>query len=606
MIELFKAELLRFRTWCLAAAALHAVVLGFLSRLVDLAQQPMQVYQIFASVYAVAGALLGLYQMGSYRRPNHWLNLLHRPLHRLRIAASLCGAGGVVLLVAIALPIALIALYQEALTARVVDLRHWLMPLASLLIAACGYLAGAYAMLAGRRYAWTVAVLPALLMMARAQGPAALALQATVLLALAGLLAIAFKPDLDAPPRRTAAVIVAALPVQVGLYFLVWMLGFGVEFGWTMAGTHPLDTPVPPAGGAIEANQAEGKDLLLAGIAASRDRDAPLWREQIALSDVTTRWPLRNLPRRNELGNIAPMELDDTGHRVRWVFSHDRMRFIGYSLLDRRARGELGLGTGNAAFPDPTLEYMGGFLLSANGAYQFDAEQQRIFQRIRLPQGEVFADPPDRAGENIVAQSNRALYVYPGREAANTLDRLQPLLRVPLPGPVGNLGRVDLVELLDGYLVSFTYTWGVWSGEFTAPYQQVVHVGADGRVHEVARRALAIDLPEAYTARIWWLSPALRTLCLAAQDLYAGDDPLRVQMPVQWSRSTVLLALTLCALSLLAALALGRRKGLAGAAYWSWVALCGVVGVPALLSLWLMYPWREQVDALPLAPPVAA
>ena len=89
MIDLFKGELLRFRPWALVAAVINLVALAFLSRMVDLAQQPLQVYQVFGAVYVVAGALLGLYQMGSYRKPNQWLNLLHRPLHRLRIAAAL-------------------------------------------------------------------------------------------------------------------------------------------------------------------------------------------------------------------------------------------------------------------------------------------------------------------------------------------------------------------------------------------------------------------------------------------------------------------------------------------------------------------------------------
>src|SRR5688500_168032 len=113
MNDLFKAELLRFRTWLIAAAAVHVVVLGYMSRLVDLAQQPRLVYQVFGMVYVVAGTLLGLYQMGSYRRQNHWLNLLHRPLHRYQVASALCGAGAVVMLLAIALPIAIIASYQE-------------------------------------------------------------------------------------------------------------------------------------------------------------------------------------------------------------------------------------------------------------------------------------------------------------------------------------------------------------------------------------------------------------------------------------------------------------------------------------------------------------
>ena len=60
MIDLFKGELLRFRLWAIVAFVANLVVLGFLSRMVDMAQQPIFVYQIFAAVYALAGALLGL------------------------------------------------------------------------------------------------------------------------------------------------------------------------------------------------------------------------------------------------------------------------------------------------------------------------------------------------------------------------------------------------------------------------------------------------------------------------------------------------------------------------------------------------------------------
>lgn len=594
MSDLFKSELLRFRVWTAAAALVHAAILGFLTRLVDLAQQPLQVYQIFGISYAVIGTLLGLYQMGSYRKPNQWLSLLHRPLHRLRIAGALGGAGAVLLLVAIALPIALVALYQDSLTVRVVDARHWLLPLSAWLIALVGYAAGSYAMVANRRHAFAVVVLPVLLMFTQASGLALLGVELTVLAALAGLVALVFRPDPVAMPRSFAAAAAAALPVQAGAYFLIWMLGFGVEMGWTMTGTHPLNMPVPPKGGYIEADRAEGKEILLLGLAGSRDPEAALWREQIALSDVVTRNPLRQLPRRGELGNLAPMEFDDGERNLRWVFTHDRMRFVGYGTRDGRARGALGMGEEQAAFPAPTLQSTAGWLFNARAAYQYDGEQQRIFERIRLPRGEVMAGPPEPAGDNLLALSDRAAYFYPGREAANGVELLQPLLRVPMPGAVGNLSRVDMIELLDGYLLSFTYTWGAWSGELQHPFQQLVRVDGNGRVHQVARRTLHLDLPVAYTTRIWWLSPVLRTLCLGAQDLYAGPDLLRAA-PQPVPRKMVWLALACCVLSLLGAAWLSARQALSTRARWAWVLLCGVVGLPALASLWLMVPRRETL-----------
>lgn len=590
MKDLFKGELLRFRALAIATAAIHLAALGFMSRLVDLAQQPKLVYQVIAMVYVVLGLLLGLYQMGTYRRANHWLHLLHRPLHRLRIAGALCGAGGVVLVVAIALPILAIAGYQEALTARVVDLRHWLLPLAAVLVAACGYLAGAYAVLANRRYSAAAAMLPAAFLFTHAAGVAALAVQGCVLLVLAVLVGIAFKPQVEEPPRHPLAIAATALPVQVGVYFLLWMLGTGYEIGLTAIGAHPLNGGQPAADGYIQAGRMEPKDRLLAGLASSRDPEAPLWREQVALSDVFVLYPIRDLPQRGQLtGTMQPLEFAEAGRPVTWTFSHDRMRFVGRGTLDHQPRGELGVGAGNAPFPGPAMPVGGGYLATPTVAYQYDEDQGRVFPRVRLPAGEVFASTPEAAGENVVVLSDRALYVYPGREAADTLDVLPPALRMPLPAPVGKLGSADLIELLDGYLVSFNYTNGAWSGE-AVPYQQVMRIDGGGRVHAVAERRLSFDLPLAYTTRSWWLSPVLRGLCLSLQDLFAAPNPLAAGEIPPPPRNLVLLAIALCALSLLGAIVLTGRRGFTPLARCGWVVACGLLGLPALASLWLLYP----------------
>ncbi|MEG2940897.1 MAG: hypothetical protein RR969_04855 [Thermomonas sp.] len=606
MIDLFKGELLRFRLWAAAAAILNVAVLGFLSRMVDLAQQPLVVYQVFAAVYAVAGILLGMYQMGSYRKPNQWLSLLHRPLHRLRIAGALTGAGALLLLLAVALPIALVAMYQDTMTARVVDLRHWMLPVAAWLIAVSGYLAGAYAMVGNRRYSFAAFLLPNLFMYAQASGVAMLGVQLVVIAFLAAMLAIAFKPDPAAPSRNPAAVLAIALPVQLGAYFLVWMLGYGVEMGWTVTGTHPLNMPAPPKGGYIEADRAEGKDMLLLGIENSRDPEATLWREQIALSDVYTTYPLRKLPVQGSMTNLSPLEFGDGDNNLFLVYSHDRARFVTRGLRDQRRIGEMGVGEGQAAFPAPTMPFGAEYLYNANAAYQYDSEQQRIFERIRLPQGEVMASPPQPAGDNLLVLSDRAAYFYPGREAMNGLDLLQPLMRVAMPGQVGNLSRMDTVELLDGYLVSYTYTWGVWSGELQRPFQQVLRVDGKGQAREIARRALSIDLPSVYTNRNTWLSPVLRAICLGAQDLFAAKDPLRAK-PEPMPAQILWLAAVCCLLSLLGAVWLSGKQAHSPRGRLGWILLCGVVGLPALASLWLMVPRRETLPvAAPRAQPAAA
>ncbi|MBN8263565.1 MAG: hypothetical protein J0M21_02795, partial [Xanthomonadales bacterium] len=55
------------------------------------------------------------------------------------------------------------------------------------------------------------------------------------------------------------------------------------------------------------------------------------------------------------------------------------------------------------------------------------------------------------------------------------------------------------------------------------------------------------------------------------------------------------LAAACCLLSLLGATWLSARQSHSPRARWAWVLLCGVVGLPALASLWLLYPRRERL-----------
>ena len=61
--------------------------------------------------------------------------------------------GALLLAVGVLLPLLVVAGWQEGMTARVLDTRHLWLALSAWLVALCGYLAGAYAMLANRRYA---------------------------------------------------------------------------------------------------------------------------------------------------------------------------------------------------------------------------------------------------------------------------------------------------------------------------------------------------------------------------------------------------------------------------------------------------------------------
>lgn len=608
MFELFKAELLRFRLWALALAAVHFLALGFLTRVVDLAQQPLVIHWSFGGTYAAFGLLLGLYQMGTYRKPSAWLNMLHRPLSSPRIAISLIAAGVALLALAAALPIVLIALWQGAMTPRVVDLRHWLLALAALQIATAGYLVGAYGMLGERRYCFSGLVFPLLLITAVATGFGALAVQALAVLWLIAMVLATFKPDLDAPPRSAAGMVAVALPLQMAMYLLMLLAYSGIEMLWIAQGSHPNNMPTPPRGGHNEPEKIDARTRMRMALEGSTHADAPLLREQIALSEPTgIASQLRRVPQRSELANVAPMEFDDDARGVRWVFSHDDMRLHGYRLNDRTPAGTLGVGAENAAFPVPALPVgaMPGsakgdaLLIAGNTAYHYDSESGRVLPRVRLPEGEVLVGASP-VGETLGVISNRALYFFDGREAVEPQRVMTPRLRVPISGHYRDIYNLDMIELVDGYLIVFSNSYNAHTAEGAVPYQHVLRVREGGAVEAIAKRRLNYDYPEFYRYQSFWTSPALYALRNRAQQLFAPPLPLEISVAAPIPRSMWLLTGALSLLALIGALWRTRGLAMPTPVRAVWIVICGLIGLPALAALWLLYRPKEIVASEPL------
>lgn len=602
LFDYFKAELLRFRGWALAFFAVHLAVLAFLGRVVDLAQQPLFIYQAFAGVFLACGILLGAYQMGNYRKPNAWLNLLHRPIPQHRLALALMAAAAALLACGVLAPLLLAATWQELMTPRVLDLRHLGLALSGWLLAVCGYLMGAFALLANRRYAVAGLVFLALFGNLAVHGIGALAVQLCAVGLLSAMVLASFKPDLATPPRSVLATVVVGAPLAMAMWFAMVLGAFGFELLWIMQGSHPNNPPVLIPGSAKEADNAEGRDLLIAGLRESTVLDAGLWREQVAISDIHRTGPgLGNLPVRHQLTNPAPLEFDDKRRKVRWVFSHDDLRFHGYALADQRPTGVLGVGE-DERFRHPPLPLGDDLLVARDAVYQFDEDAARVLLRARAPQGEEIIGL-DEAGDRIVLLTPRGLYLYDARDFDTSDDELTPRLRVPIPDAVGRLARVDLMELIDGVLVSFTYTRNVYRGE-GQPYQVLLRVDGQGRRMPVARRVLVSGYGPIYTNSSWWFSPVLWTVqnrITRWTRAYRSDfDVVLPPRPV--AARAVAAGLLLLAFALAAWRV--RRTSMSPPARVAWVLVCGAVGLPALMALYLLYSPRERLDDLPhtLAP----
>lgn len=586
MLELFMAEYRRFRWWALGSGLVHAAVLLFFDRVMDPLEQPTLIYQLVGAVYAAAGTLLGLYQTGSYARINHWIALLHRPLAPRQILLAVTGAGATMLTAATLIPLVLLLATHGLVGGRFVDARHWLLIVSGALIALIGFLGGVYVVLSPRRYGWLVLIVALLPTMSAAVGWKALLVQAAVIGVLALLVATVFKPDLGAPPRRAAALAGTAIAVALGAHRALGLIGdFVFQALWIVSGTHPLNS-IPPRGGIIEATRIEGGDLFAAGLAGRSDRQAALWREQVRMSEVF-QLPTAELwlPVRGELTNVAPPVFYDRERGVRWSFSHDAMAFRGARLADTKTVGLLGVPGG---FEAPPLTVDDGQMIAGGSLYTFDPDDGAIHRRLRLPQGETIVAGPSLVGDAVAMLGNHALHFLDRRSLDDGIAR-PAFAVVPLPAPVGDLRRLHVVELLDGYLVSFTYGRDAVDGPATA-WQRIVAVDGAGHRRSVAQRPLPPDFPAAARFRGYWASPALQAVRNLTESAGAGTVAVEEHAPISVPGAIWLTAalFSLAAAVLAAWLARRRGFGLRGGGLWTAAAL--VFGMPMLIAFWLIRP----------------
>jgi hypothetical protein len=196
-------------------------------------------------------------------------------------------------------------------------------------------------------------------------------------------------------------------------------------------------------------------------------------------------------------------------------------------------------------------------------------------------------------GQSVGVMSDRALYFYDGKALRDDHELLAPRMRLPMPGKPGDLGSLELIELTDGYLAAFVYSGRSHTPVGTVPFQILLRTHEDGRIETINRRDLRFDYPELYRYRAWWISPALYAVRGAVRNLFAPPLPLNATDPAPIPHRMWWFAVVLSLLSLAAAAWRTAGTALSLPARIAWIVTCGLVGLPAFASLWMMVPPRE-------------
>ncbi len=196
-------------------------------------------------------------------------------------------------------------------------------------------------------------------------------------------------------------------------------------------------------------------------------------------------------------------------------------------------------------------------------------------------------------GDAVGMISDRALRIYDAR-VLDEGDRLHPALAtIPLPAPVGGLLRVDAIELLDGYLVSFTYGHGAIDLPGRA-WQRIVRVDGAGHSTTVAERELNADFPAISRFAPYWLSLPLKIVRDTAEGLFGTHEPLEARVPVALPVGMIAGTALLAFFSAVAAWLLARSRGLAARAQAAWTVATLILGAPMLVAFALIRPKPQR------------
>ncbi len=590
MRDLYLSELRRFRKAVLLAAPLHLLALFLLLRFRDVMHMHVHPQLMLMFFYAMLAFGFGLYQFGTYRQPNRWIWLMHRPMHAGQVATAICAASATLIAAVIGVPALLALAGNQLLTTRVVDAYHYAVVLHATLFAIAAWLCAGFVMLNRSKLGATVVVLPFMFMFTNASIYQLLALDLLCILLLAAMVTTTMKPNRHAPPRGALAVAATALPLLLAGYFMLAAGGGMIyQYAAIIHGSHPLNTEVAPAGGFTEAVRAKPDARMELGLAPSHDPRAAGWREQVKGNTIARFAIVDGYPVPHQAGPLSDHDFFDPVNKLHWTYSEDARAFIGRAQFT---------GVRKASLPVDSLPILGirlpmtGEALFPHSIASYDPAAMAWKDILRVRDNEFILGPAaPGAPERQYIVTDKRIVVMEGKPP------MHEAFGIPLPGPGEELVGVDVAPVADGALVNFLFGKrmidGVPGGD-----QVVLHIDSAGRGTEVARRPLTHDFPTLFEHKDWWISPLLHAVDNLPARLLATPaifPPIALDMPRPGQACAAALAAAL--LSGLAGwwwlrhsdASLGRRLG--------WLAACFIFGAPAFLALAAMERRRKPLPS---------
>ncbi|WP_262690157.1 hypothetical protein [Kordiimonas aestuarii] len=608
MLQIFKSEFLRYRTWTLIATLAILAAYAFMAKLFPFLSAPPELTAV-SYLLLVGGALLfGFVQMLLHKRGNNWTYLVHRPLPPQEIFHGLALAGCVSITFAIALPWLVMVTGIDAFTTTVVDTRHYTYILFMLFCALTAYLVGTLSALNPSKGSVLLIIFLLMLMNPRPSNDVA---QFAPMLGVMGILyalnVVSFKPDLSTHVVRPWVIILMALPMSYALtYGLALSTTVYYHAPRFIMGTHPDNHPVD---GTVEylwsLKGAERVDYALEG---SDNPRADYYAKQAELAEEdgvsTSIW---TYPRPGQLHTQdAQYALTPTGTHEVWQFSHDEMLMVGRSSVTEKPLGVIGMrgflgdlaaATDADRFTEVPVMVGERFLATPTVIYQVNFKERRLDIKHQAPAGEHYVNRPQMRDNFVALVTDKHTLLFDPRAINDEYETAEPDYIIAHPAAPRDISSIDTYRLVDGYL--FLYRGANLFG-FDDPGSVVVHARLGGDNEVINTRHYTVQRHPAWIRHYMeMISPVLHLMDNAYLSAIepTNEDYTHPQELItrQYPASIYWASAILMVLSALITLMLCRRHHLGRAQTITWAILGGLLSLPAVIAFLLMNPWRVEV-----------
>ncbi len=613
MYDIVKSEFKRYRIWALLLMLVHLVAAWFMHAAGFLwldRTSPVHTGEWMAALFG--GALFGLLQIGLHKRPSHWAYLIHRPISSTRIFLGLTIAALALICIALFLPALLIIGILDGLTAQVVDWRHYAFPWQVFGIAFATYMVGAYTQLYPSKAVFvSVALVTYFFIMGLYTTPLTTFVPLLVVCVwLFYLCKESFKPDLTTHFSRPRDIVLAALPLQIALTFLlnVAQVPF-YHVPLLIMGAHPDKNPVPDTYETFRFHTEDEAQAtyFLSKIGSERAttliRQAQLGdRAIIQYVGADGRFPLRN----NMLVQDYRAYRFFDANRGVWAFSHDQMLIKGYDNAQDATIGWIGeqgfLDTPAAAnekdrYAEVPIIYRGRFIVSKRQVKRIDFDDRLVETVFTLAADEQLTGGVTVSDHFAAIASDKRLYLFDLADFNDHAGELEPEYELIHPVGLDPIGQIYSVKLVDGYLLTYIREPTYRENDVATQTFVIKLDGSSEYIGEYRFTATKHPLVVAYNQFV--NSPAISYLQgLIYSWITPGQKSATISMSARSvPRSVWLIALLLCAASAIAVFFLARRSQLPRAQVGLWTLMTAVVGVPSLLSFFVLTHWRDRLLA---------